>query len=531
MARLFDLSNDLLATLSPEGRLGLLNPAWEELLGWSRDELRARPLSELVHPDDLERTRKQLQAEDAQPASFTSFANRYRHKDGSWRWLLWDGRFEESRWYATARDITDRLQLERQALHDPLTRLPNRLLLMDRARQALARLPRGRNPVALLFIDLDRFKAVNDTLGHAAGDELLILVAQRLIAVLRDSDTVARFGGDEFVILAEDLEGDAEAIAVAERVLHALEESFDVGEAEVSIRASVGVAVAHDPSTDADDLLREADIAMYRAKGSGGQDLELFDERLRRQVAARLDVDDRLRHALPRRELRLAFQPQLRLDGRGRVGWEALLRWHPHGLLQVEPSEFLPLAEESRLMLSIGEWVLDAACRQAAHWRRHARVRPTMSVNLSARELAEGDVAERVRAALQRSDLPAAALCMEVTEEAIASDLRSSREALERLRRLGVHIALDRFGSGSSSLSLPGIVPVDTLKIDRHLIHGLEHDPHQRGMVTAMVSLAREMKLRLVAMGIESERQLKLVRRMGCPVGQGFLLAPPQVPN
>ncbi|MHB8492627.1 MAG: putative bifunctional diguanylate cyclase/phosphodiesterase, partial [Solirubrobacteraceae bacterium] len=405
-----------------------------------------------------------------------------------------------------------------------------RLLLMDRARQALARLHRGRNPVALLFIDLDRFKAVNDTLGHAAGDELLVLVAERLMGVLRDSDTVARFGGDEFVILAEDLEGDAEAIAVAERVLHALEESFDIGHAEVSIRGSVGVAVAHDPAIDADDLLGEADIAMYRAKGSGGHNLELFDERLRNQVAARLDVDDRLRHALPRHELRLAYQPQLRLDGRGRVGWEALVRWHPQGSLQLEPSEFLPLAEESRLILSIGDWVLNEACRQAASWRHSERVRSTVAVNVSSRELAEGNIAERVRAALAEYDLPAAALCIEVSEQAITSDLHAATQALEHLKHLGVHIALDNFGTGSSSLTLPGTLHVDTLKIDRRLIEDLEHDGHKRGMVTAMVALAREMKLRLVAVGIESERQLKLVRKVGCPVGQGFLLTPPQVP-
>jgi diguanylate cyclase (GGDEF)-like protein/PAS domain S-box-containing protein len=530
ITRLFDLSTDLLATVSAGGELGVLNPAWEGVLGYSRAELRGRPLDALVHPDDLQRTRAQLGAAEQQPAEFTNFANRYRHKDGTWRWLLWSARYERGTWYATARDITDRLQLERQALHDPLTRLPNRLLLMDRARQALARLHRGRSPVALLFIDLDRFKAVNDTLGHAAGDELLRLVASRLLDVLRDSDTVARFGGDEFVILAEDLDGDAEAIAVAERVLHALEEPFEVGDAEISIRASVGVAVAHDPAADADDLLREADMAMYRAKGAGGHDLELFDESLRQQVAARLDVDDRLRHALPRHELRLAYQAQVRLDGRGRVGWEALVRWHPNGSFQLEPGEFLPLAEESRLILAIGDWVLHAACMQAAGWRRRERIRPTMSVNVSARELTEGDIAERVRAALMESGLPATALCVEITEEAVLSDLERTRAALEGLKRLGVHIALDNFGSGRSSLSLPGALPVDTLKIDRALIQGLEHDAHKRGMVTAMVSLARETRLRLVAMGIESERQLRLVRKLGCPVGQGFLLARPQVP-
>ncbi len=530
MALLFELAGDLLATLDGDGRLGLLNPAWETHLGWSVDELRGQPIERWVHPDDLERTRTQLHVPDHEGARFADFANRLRHKDGSWRWLLWNGRYQQGAWHATARDITDSMQLQRQALHDPLTRLPNRLLLMDRARQALARLHRGRTPVAILFIDLDRFKAINDTLGHAAGDELLILVAQRLREVLRDSDTIARLGGDEFVILAEDLEGDAEAIAVAERVLHALEEPFRLAGADISMRASVGVSVAHDPSTNAEDLLSEADVAMYRAKGSGGHDLELFDESLRRQIAERLDIDDRLRHALPRQELHVAYQPQLRLDGRGRVGWEALVRWHPHGALQVEPSEFLPLAEESRLIVSLGEWVLQSACAQAAAWLRRERMRLTVSVNLSARELAEGDVTERVRAALQSSGLPASALCIEVSEQAAIDHIDSARNAFEGLKRLGVHTALDNFGAGSASLTLPGLLPVDMLKLDRTLIEGLDHDRHKRAVANAMVSLARDTRLRLVAMGIESERQLKLVRKLGCPVGQGFLLAPPQVP-
>lgn len=529
IARLFDLASDLLATVSPEGRLGLLNPAWQEVLGFDRDELRAMSLRELVHPDDLQSTRERLDPA-TQPARFANFTNRYRHRDGSWRWLLWSARFQDGTWYASAKDITDRLALERQALRDPLTRLPNRILLMDRARQAIARLHRGRPPVAILFIDLDRFKAVNDTLGHAAGDELLLQVARRLIDALRDSDTVARFGGDEFVILAEELEGDAEAITIGERVLHAIEEPFVIADAEVSLRASVGVAVAHDAATDAEDLLREADIAMYRAKSAGGQDLELFDERLRRQVAARLDIDERLRHALPRQELRLAYQPQMRLDGRGRVGWEALLRWYPHGSLQVEPAEFLPLARESRLIVAIGEWVLQSATMQAASWRRRERLQPTMSVNVSARELAEGDIVERVKAALAQSGLPAGGLCLEISEDALLADVRGAHELLERIRQVGVHVAIDNFGSGRSSLSLAASMPIDTIKIDRDLIRGLDRDSHRRGIVRALVSLARETHLRLVATGIESERELKLVRKAGCPVGQGFLLSPPQVP-
>jgi len=530
LARLFDLASDLLATVSPAGRLGLLNPAWQEVLGWTRDELRETPLRELIHPDDLARTEEQLRAPATGTARVTNFANRFRHRDGSWRWLVWSARYDDGTWYLTAKDMTERLALEQHALHDPLTRLPNRILLLDRTRRALARLHRDRHAVAILFVDLDRFKAVNDTLGHRAGDELLIQVADRLKRVVREADTVARFGGDEFVILAEELEGDAEAVAVAERVLHVLEEPFDLDTARVSLRASVGVAVADDPTRTAEDLLREADIAMYRAKGGGGHDLELFDERLRRQVAARLDIDERLRQALPRRELHLAYQPQLRLDGRGRVGWEALLRWQPKGALQVEPSEFLPLAEESALIVSIGDWVLRSATLQAARWRNRERFRPTMSVNLSARELGEGRLVERVSLALAASNLPATALCLEVSEGAVAKDLRTATEVLGRLRELGVHIALDQFGEGRTALSLASALPIDTIKIGRELVRGVESDHRARAMVSALVSLAREMKLRLVATGIETERQLKLCRRLGCPVGQGYLLAPPQPP-
>jgi diguanylate cyclase (GGDEF)-like protein/PAS domain S-box-containing protein len=281
--RLFEMTSDLLAAISLDGRFTLLNPAWQDALGWSIEELMAQPMQARVHPDDLEQTLALTLAGRNRTAQLVNFTNRYRHKDGSWRWLLWSARCDGHVWYAAARDVTDRMWLERQALHDPLTKLPNRLLLMDRSHQALARLHRGKGPIALLFIDLDRLKAINDSLGHAVGDLLLVSVAERLAETLRDSDTVARLGGDEFVILAEDLESDAEALAVAERVLHALEEPFEVGSIEVSMSASVGVSVSRDPGADPEDLLREADVAMYRAKRAGGQRLELFDEELHRE--------------------------------------------------------------------------------------------------------------------------------------------------------------------------------------------------------------------------------------------------------
>jgi len=280
--RLFEMTSDLLAAISLDGRFTLLNPAWEDTLGWSTEELLAQPMQARVHPDDLEQTLALTLAGRNRSAQLVNFTNRYRHKDGSWRWLLWSARCDGEVWYAAARDVTDRMWLERQALHDPLTKLPNRLLLMDRAHQALARLHRSKGPIALLFIDLDGLKAINDSLGHAVGDLLLVSVAERLAETLRDSDTVARLGGDEFVILAEDLESDREALTVAERVVRGLEAPFEVGSIEVAMFASVGVSLSHDAEADPEDLLREADVAMYRAKRAGGHRLELFDEELRR---------------------------------------------------------------------------------------------------------------------------------------------------------------------------------------------------------------------------------------------------------
>jgi diguanylate cyclase (GGDEF)-like protein/PAS domain S-box-containing protein len=530
ISRLFEMTSDLLAAISLDGHFTLLNPAWEQLLGWSIDELKAHPMQELVHPDDLEQTLALTLAGHHRPAQFVNFTNRYRHRDGSWRWLLWSARCDGEAWYAAAKDVTDRMWLERQALHDPLTKLPNRLLLMDRARQALARLRRSNGPIALLFIDLDRFKAINDSLGHAVGDHLLISVSERLAEMLRDSDTVARLGGDEFVILAEDLDSDAEALAVAERVLHALEEPFQVGSAEVSMLASVGVSITHDPGAEPEDLLREADVAMYRAKGAGGHNLELFDEDLRREASARLDLEDRLDHALPRHELLLEYQPLLPLGGGRPVGCEALVRWHPHGGESTAPLSFLSLAEEGELIVQIGDWVLHTACAQAAAWRRDGIGIP-VSVNISARELTGSDLAERVQEALLYCRLPGSALCVEVSEEVVLRDPARARAALKEVRSLGVAVALDNFGARQSTLSLPGSLPLNMLKLDRSLIHGFERHKDRRAMVVAALALARESGLTAIAVGIETNRQLQLARELNCAVGQGFLLHRPDAPE
>jgi diguanylate cyclase (GGDEF)-like protein/PAS domain S-box-containing protein len=535
VARLFEMTSDLLATISPEGRFTLLNPAWEQLLGWTREELQANPIEEYIHPDDVEQTRALLLAGRERPAHLENFTNRYRHRDGSWRSLLWSARCDGGTWYAAAKDVTDRMWLERQALRDPLTHLPNRLLLMDRARQALTRLGRGGGVVALLFIDLDRFKAVNDNFGHAVGDSLLISVAERLAEMMRDSDTVARLGGDEFVILGEQLESDSEALALAERVVQTLKQPFRVGAAEASMCASVGVSVAHDPGADPEAMLREADIAMYRAKRAGGQRPEVFDEGLRREVTAHLEIGERLLRALPHDELVLTYQPIMPLDGGRAVGCEALVRWHPDGdeesaIDELLPSKFLPRAEESELILQIGEWVLHTACEQAAAWRRQGISVP-ISVNVSARELCELDLAARVRTELSRFSLPGRALCLEVTEEAVLRDPERARASLGKVRKLGVAVALDSFGARDVSITLPRNLPLDMLKLDRALIQTFERDRETKAMVAAMIALAHKAGLTAVAVGIETNRQLALARELNCTVGQGFLLHRPDSPE
>jgi diguanylate cyclase (GGDEF)-like protein/PAS domain S-box-containing protein len=527
--KLFEMTSDLLATISLDGCFTLLNPAWEQLLGWTREELQSRPVTEFVHPEDAEQLLGPMRNGGGHPAEVENFTTRYRHRDGSWRWLLWSARRDGETWYAAAKDVTDRVWLERQALHDPLTKLPNRTLLMDRARQAMSRLYRSPGVLAMLFIDLDKFKAVNDNLGHDVGDRLLVAVSERLSELMRDSDTIARLGGDEFVILAEELENEDEAMALAGRVLDALEEPFPLGTAEVAMLASVGVSIAQDSETDPEAMLREADLAMYKAKGAGGRRLEMFDESLRRAMSTQVELEGLLREALPRQELVLAYQPILPLTGGQAVGIEALVRWHPQrdGVgEELLAAAFLPPAEDSELIVQIGRWVLHSALEQAERWRR-AGIAIPVSVNVSARELTELDLAERVREELTYCRLPGHALCIEVSEEAVRRDPERAREALRDVRRLGVSIALDKVGAGGLSFGLPRDLPFDVVKLDRALTTSFDRDKERRALFAATIALAKEAGLTAVAVGIETNRQLALARQLDCSVGQGFLLQGP----
>ena len=420
-------------------------------------------------------------------------------------------------------------ELAHQALHDPLTGLANRALLLDQLARILVRRDRPAGSVALLFLDLDRFKVVNDSLGHTAGDQLLFATAERLLSVLRPSDTVARLGGDEFVVLLEGLSDLHEPISTAQRIREALKEPVVVDGNEVFTTVSIGIAVTTSPDDTADGLLRDADAAMYLAKARGRDRYEIFDEELRTQATERLRTETYLRRAVEMGEIEVYYQPELSLDTGMMVGAEALARWHHPVAGLLEAGAFIELAEESGLILDLGAWVLAEACRQAGVWHR---ARPdfqlTIRVNLSARQIAQPDLVAMVVRALEGGGIEPSSLCLEITETALMADPAAGLKVLQDLRSLGVRLAIDDFGTGYSSLSYLKRFPVDVLKIDRSFVDGLGDDPEDTAIVTAIISLARALGLRVVAEGVETRRQLVELRRLGCDRAQGFMFARPR---
>jgi len=430
--------------------------------------------------------------------------------------------------YAVERKRVE-VELAHQALHDALTGLPNRGLFLDRLAQALTRLGRHASALAVLFCDLDRFKVVNDSLGHGAGDQLLVDVARRLEDALRLGDTAARFGGDEFVILCEDISGAHQAIAIAERVSAALTAPFVLGEDEAFVRTSIGIAMATDTHARPEALLRDADAAMYRAKEKGGGIYEVFDDEMRERAVKRLETENALHRALERGEFVLHYQPQMSMATGAVAGVEALVRWqHPERAL-VLPGEFIGSAEETGLILEIGAWALREACEQSARWAHVGRPGPAlrMSVNLSARQCAHPDLVEVVATTLRETGADPATICLEITETAVMADMEAGVGVLDQLRALGCSLAIDDFGTGWSSLRALQRFPVDEVKIDKSFVDGVARDPQEAAIVAAVISLSHALGLRTVAEGVESVAQVDRLRALGCDVAQGFFFARP----
>jgi diguanylate cyclase (GGDEF)-like protein len=416
-----------------------------------------------------------------------------------------------------------------QALHDPLTGLPNRTLFVDRLDVALAQARRRDSWVAVLFLDVDNFKLVNDSLGHSAGDALLLELSARLDGSLRAGDTMARFGGDEFVIICGDIAGADEAIGIAQRTTAALEEPFVLGDVEHRVSASIGIALGSGRDRLAEDLIREADAAMYRAKARGRGGAELYDEAMRAHATARLQTENQLAHAIDFDELRLNYQPIVTLPEGRVVGVEALVRWkHPERGL-VPPLEFIPIAEETGLIVPIGNWVLERACRQAGEWRRAMPGAPplTISVNLSARQLAQPDLPRIVRDVLGETGVDPGDLHLEITESSLMEDPDAALAAMTELRALGVRLVLDDFGTGYSSLAYVQRFPIARLKIDRSFVADLGEDSPGAAIVAAVASMAHGLGVDVVAEGVETEEQAALVQELGCGYAQGFLYGRP----
>ncbi|HEX5661794.1 MAG TPA: EAL domain-containing protein [Polyangiales bacterium] len=514
------------------------SPRWREIAG-ADDTGTPRDAFARIHPEDVSDARAQLEAHLSGETPRYEHAHRIRRADGSWRWVLergiaTRGAGQPVRMVGLLTDISAHKESEERlrhhAFHDALTGLPNRALFMDRVQHAVARARRSpAHTFAVLMLDLDRFKNVNDSLGHLAGDRLLIRVAERIGACVRDGDTVARLGGDEFSVLLESLTGDHEAERVAEQIQRAMMTPIPLDGHDLVTSASIGIVLARDDAFDALSLLRRADQAMYAAKKQGRGRQVLFEPSVHSNSSLRLTLETSLRTALSAGQLRVYFQPIVSVSTGEATGFEALVRWPHPKLGLVSPAELIPVAEESGAIVQLGDFVLEESCR--ALRRLEAAFRPNepfrMAVNLSARELARDDLVQRVERALERAQVLPSALVLEVTESALMGDTNAGQDAFRVLRARGVRVHMDDFGTGYSSLSYLHKFPLDALKIDASFTGRLHDNLGAEEIVRTVLSIANDLSLDVIAEGVENKEQLDRLRILGCHEAQGFLFGAP----
>jgi PAS domain S-box-containing protein len=547
---------DMIALVDNDGRRLYNSPAYLKVLGYSPDDLNSTSSIEQIHPDDRPRVLKA--AEKARlSGQGERMEYRVRHKDGSWRTLestaspIRNAKGQTDKLVIVNRDITERKRAEEMlahnAFHDGLTNLPNRALFLDRLQQALTLSKRHPNyKFAVLLIDVDEFKIINDSLGHAAGDDLLIQIGQRLKESVRRADTVsrprtsdvpdrpanddtlARLGGDEFTILLDDIRDPIEAVRVAERMQAELATPFVVNQQQIVISASIGIAASTTPHTHAEDLLRDADIAMYRAKRAGKACCEVSDTAMHENAVKRLQLETDLRKALDQGEFRVYYQAIVSLQTGRITGFEALTRWQrPEGILP--PIAFIAVAEETGLIIPMNRQLLREACQHLRSWQSEFPSTPplTMSVNLTSKEFAQPDLASEISKSLEQTGIDPGCLQLEIIETIAMGDAEKSGHVLAQLKALGVRLSIDDFGTGYSSLSRLRRIPVDTLKIDRAFISNMDTDPENREIVRAIIVLAHNLGLKVVAEGTENEEQINLLKQFNCEMAQGYLFSRP----
>ncbi|MDX6714811.1 MAG: hypothetical protein QOH30_1369 [Baekduia sp.] len=538
-ASLVQHSTDLITVLAPDATVAYQSPAIERVLGWTPEDVQGRRIDELMEPGEGGRLLRLIADGGNAPGTGSQVLEcTLAHKDGTARQfeVLFTNLLEDEAVNGivlNSRDVSERKAFERQlahqAFHDPVTGLPNRALFVERVRHAIARGRREQRGLGIVFMDLDDFKIINDSLGHAAGDEALVQVAQRLALSIRASDTAARFGGDEFAVLLEDIEGVQEAADAAERIIEAVGAPLTAAHKELVLRCSLGIAIAADDGTaDADELIRDADAAMYIAKRDGKGGYRMFEPEMHEGVLARLELRTDLQRALSTDQLELFYQPVIRLDDGTISGVEALLRWNHPERGMINPDQFIPLAEETGLIVPIGRWVLRQGCREG---RRLMESLPTdrpvsLAINLSLKQLQHSDIVADVRDALEESGLPPAQLTLEITESVLMADTDLAVQRLAELKALGIKLALDDFGTGYSSLSYLSKFPVDVLKMDRSFLRE-GASPQTTDLANAVVALGSTLSLEVVAEGIELPEQWHTLRDLGCELGQGFYFARP----
>ncbi len=520
----------------PDHPIIYVNPAFERITGYRADEAIGRNCRFLQGSDrnqaDLEKLRSLIRDGDEGRVVLRNY-----HKSGDLFWNelyvapVRDDQGRITHYVGVQNDITDSkkylLELERRATHDLLTGLANRSLLMDRIQLAAMQARRRSTKVAVLFIDLDGFKMINDGFGHGTGDQVLKLTGNRLAANIRQGDTAARLGGDEFVIVLNDQERVEDISDAVQRIIDAVLRPIPIQQQEITLTCSIGISVCPDDGDDPDELLKFADVAMYKAKEEGKNTSRFYTRGMNDAIVRKVTLTNNLRRALEREEFQLHYQPQVDLGSGALVGAEALIRWqHPqYGL--VSPAQFIPLAEQSGQIVQVGEWVLRTACRQAADFAASGLAPLVMSVNLSARQLRDDNLIQLIRSALMESGLPPASLELEITESMVMSDVEKSAEILGRIKKLGVRIAMDDFGTGYSSLSYLKRFPIDRLKIDQSFIHEVTTDPSDAALTRAIIALAHNLGIPVVAEGVETREQRDFLVKAGCDEAQGYFYGRP----